>query len=156
MRIHKITYPDLNNGIGCRVTLWISGCSHHCKGCHNKETWSFLSGKVFNNIYLTQLLQILALPYIKGLTLSGGDPLDSAEDVLKLIQEVRKEFGNTKDIWLYTGYKLEELNPLQKEVVKLCDTLVDGPYIEKLRDVSLPFVGSSNQRIINNEEICKS
>ena len=153
MRIHKITYPDVNNGLGCRATVWVSGCSHHCKGCHNKETWSFNCGKVFDEGYKEKLFEILSLPYMKGLTLSGGDPLDSYEDVLALTKEVREKFGNTKDIWLYTGYTMEEINKNGfSEILEYIDFVVDGRYEEKQRDVTLAFRGSVNQCIYEKKD----
>ena len=158
MRVQKITYPDVNNGLGCRVTLWVSGCKQHCKGCHNKGLWSFLAGKLFDDNYKSELFKILRLPYIKGLTLSGGDPIDNVNDVTTLVEEVRKEFGDSKDIWLYTGHRIEEFDSDSKGMylISLCDIVVDGPFIEELKDLTLPFRGSSNQRIINVKEYLKS
>ena len=148
MRIHKITYPDVNNGLGCRATLWVAGCSHHCKGCHNKETWSFMSGKEFDEEYKQKLFDIISLPYIKGLTLSGGDPLDNYNDILLLLQEFYEKFGDTKDVWLYTGYTMKELFANGwKEILWYVDYVVDGRYEEKERDISLAFRGSKNQII---------
>jgi hypothetical protein len=100
MKYVKITYTDVNNGLGNRVTLWISGCSHHCKGCHNPETWDFNYGREFNEEVENKLFEILDLPYIKGLTLSGGDPIDSAEDVLELVKEVTRKEGESKKEFL--------------------------------------------------------
>lgn len=148
MRIHSITYPDVNNGIGCRATLWVAGCSHHCKGCQNKQTWDFMGGKLFDESKEKQLFDIIDLPYIKGLTLSGGDPIDSYEDVLLLVKDFRKRYGNEKDIWLYTGYTLQQLIDNGKnEILNYIDYLVDGEYIKDLRDITLAFRGSSNQTI---------
>ena len=153
MNIHKITYPDVNNGLGCRATLWVSGCSHHCKGCHNKETWSFKSGKNFDDEYKEKLFNVISLPYIKGLTLSGGDPIDSYDEVLSLTKEFRDKFGETKDIWLYTGYTKDELYELGKnEILEFVDVLVDGRFDLSKRDVSLPFRGSSNQNLWRKNE----
>lgn len=149
MKYSEITYPDVNNGEGCRVTLFVSGCSHHCKGCHNPETWNFDFGKDFNDDVKNTLFEIVSKQYIKGLTLSGGDPLDSYDDILKLVKDFRKYFGETKDIWLYTGYVIDELISLGKdEILDYVDVVVDGPYDETQRDVSLAFRGSKNQRII--------
>jgi anaerobic ribonucleoside-triphosphate reductase activating protein len=149
MKYSEITYPDVNNGEGCRVTLFVSGCSHRCKGCHNPETWNFDFGKDFNDDVKNRLFEIVSKPYIKGLTLSGGDPLDSYDDVLNLVKEFREHFGELKDIWLYTGYMLDDLLDLNKEeILDYIDVLVDGKYDESQRDVSLPFRGSKNQRII--------
>lgn len=151
-----ITAPDIANGVGCRVVLWISGCNHKCVGCHNKETWNYTHGTLFDDDTKKTLYKWLDKSYIKGLTLSGGDPLDRNDDelleVLNLCKEIKEKYPN-KDIWIYTGYTFEELNESQKEILNYCDILVDGPYMEKLRDLSLPFRGSSNQRIINLKEI---
>ncbi len=153
MKYSEITYPDVNNGEGCRVTLFVSGCSHRCKGCHNPETWNFDFGKDFNDDVKNRLFEIVSKPYIKGLTLSGGDPLDSYDDVLNLVKEFRKHFGELKDIWLYTGYMIDDLLDLNKEeILDYIDVLVDGKYDESQRDVSLPFRGSKNQRIIKIKE----
>ena len=152
MRIHKITYPDVNNGLGCRVTLWVSGCIHHCKGCQNKETWSFESGREFTDDDKREIFKVLSLPYIKGITFSGGDPLCSYDDILSLAKEIKEKFPK-KDIWLYTGYTFEYINENLKGILDYIDILVDGKFIEELKDVSLPFRGSSNQRIwekVNN------
>ena len=149
MKYSGITYPDVNNGEGCRVTLFVSGCTHRCKGCHNPETWNFDFGKDFNEEVKIRLFDIVSKPYIKGLTLSGGDPLDSYDDVLELVKEFRIRFGETKDIWVYTGYVIDNLLTLNKEeILEYIDVLVDGEYIEEQRDVSLAFRGSKNQRII--------
>lgn len=156
MNINGITYPDVNNGLGCRVTLWVSGCIHHCHGCHNKETWNFNSGRKFTISDKNKLFEILSLPYIKGLTLSGGDPLCSYDEIFKLVKEVKENFPN-KDIWLYSGFTLEYIQTHFGEILKHVDVLVDGKFIEELKDVSLPFRGSSNQNIwkIENGEITK-
>ena len=153
MKYSEITYPDVNNGEGCRVTLFVSGCSHRCKGCHNPETWDYEFGKDFNDDVKIRLFDIVSKPYIKGLTLSGGDPLDSYDDVLDLVKEFRNRFGETKDIWVYTGYVIDDLLNLNKEeILEYIDVLVDGEYIEEQRDVSLAFRGSKNQRIIKMRE----
>ena len=144
MRYHKITYTDVNNGLGCRVTLWISGCTHHCKGCHNQETWSFESGRLFDDEATEKLFEILSLPYVKGLTLSGGDPVDSCEDVIALLKEMKEKFPE-KDVWLYTGYQMCEL--FENEILNYVDYVVDGKYVEEERDTTLAFRGSKNQKI---------
>ena len=155
LRILDITAPDINNGIGIRVTLWVSGCTHKCKGCHNSWTWDYNQGKDFNedsDEILNKLSNWLSRDYVDGITFSGGDPLDQDMATLlqlkKLINWVRRNYP-TKTIWCYTGYVYEELNDLQKEIADLCDVLVDGPYKEELRDIAhCPFRGSTNQRII--------
>lgn len=151
MRFQSITYPDISNGKGCRVVLWIQGCSHHCQGCHNPETWDFCKGREFTEEYKDKLISIINLPYIQGVTLSGGDPLDSFDDVYKLLLEV-KERCNDKDIWLYTGYTLEEIqNSEKRKILPMINVLVDGLYEEKKRDITLAFRGSSNQTIWKNK-----
>lgn len=148
MRFHKITYPDVNNGLGCRATLWISGCSHHCEGCHNPETWSFKSGKEFTQEYEDKLFDIISKPFIKGLTLSGGDPLDSFEDIISLLKKFREKFGDTKDVWLYTGYTMKDIYAKKfNEVLKYVDFIVDGKFEIGKKDVAIAFRGSTNQTI---------
>jgi len=155
LRILDITAPDINNGNGIRVTLWVAGCKHYCKGCHNQWTWNFDQGKYFDKEIIDKLSEWLSRDYVQGLTISGGDPLCGDEDGLyalkQLIYWVRDKYP-TKDIWMYTGFVYEELEGLQKEVAELCDVLVDGPYKEELRDIAhCPFRGSTNQRIIKFE-----
>ena len=153
MNISGISYPDVNNGLGCRVTLWVSGCSHHCKGCQNKETWDKKSGRVFSKEDKDKLFEILSKPYIKGLTLSGGDPLDSFNEVLQLVKEIRDTFGSTKDIWLYTGYTLNQIkNSEKKEILPYINYLVDGLFELDKRDITLKFRGSTNQIIWENKD----
>lgn len=153
MNIGGITHPDVNNGLGCRITIWISGCIHHCKGCHNKETWDFNYGRKFTDEDKEKVFKILEKPYIKGVTFSGGDPLCSYKDVLKLAIEIKENFSN-KDIWLYSGFTLDYIKEHFREILNYVDVIVDGEFVEELRDVSLKFRGSSNQNIwkkINNE-----
>jgi anaerobic ribonucleoside-triphosphate reductase activating protein len=162
MNYHKIEKTSVANGTGIRVVLWVSGCSLHCKGCHNPETWSLNSGKLFDDEAKKELFEALDKPYIQGITLSGGHPLEdgNVETIYLLIKEIKEKFP-TKDIWLYTGYTLEQIFPkvnldvfnvndvYRKEVVMMCDVVVDGAYIEELRDITLKWKGSSNQRVID-------
>lgn len=153
MNYHNITCPDMNNGNGLRVVLWLSGCSHYCKGCQNPQTWNPNSGILFDDKAEEELYEDIALPYISGITFSGGDPLfsNNQKEVLKICKKIRRLFGHTKTIWLYTGFTFEEicLNQKMNNIVELIDVLVDGEYKEELRDVDLPWVGSSNQRVID-------
>jgi anaerobic ribonucleoside-triphosphate reductase activating protein len=138
----------VNNGEGCRVTLWVAGCTHHCKGCHNPQTWSFKSGREFTEDIKNKLYNVLKLPYIKGITLSGGDPLDSFDDIFELVKDIKNSF-NDKDIWLFSGYTLEDIQNNEKNIIlEYIDVLVDGEFKEELKDLSLKFRGSSNQRIL--------
>ena len=152
IRVVDITLPDVNNGMGFRVTLWVAGCSHHCRGCHNPETWNYNQGKALRDVW-KDLITKLNKSYIKGLTLSGGDPLAQSKTSLLelyfLLKRIKRKFPD-KDIWIYSGYTYEEIlqDKFKKLVLSQCDVLVDGPYKYALRDTSLPFRGSSNQRII--------
>ena len=158
MNYEKIDKCSVSNGLGVRTVLWISGCNIHCKNCHNQSTWDFNSGIPFTDDTMQEILYDLSKPYIKGLTLSGGHPLDpiNAPEVLKIVKRVKMVFPN-KDIWIYTGYVWEDIikNDTLKEILKRTDVLVDGAYIDELRDISLPFRGSSNQRIIDVQESLK-
>ena len=142
-------YPiDVVNGEGTRCTLFVSGCVHHCKGCYNQSTWSPDAGELFTDQLADQIIQDLNDQRIKkqGLTFSGGDPLHPAniEPVLKLIQRVKTECEG-KDIWLWTGYVVAELNNQQKQILELVDVLIDGKFEQKLADPSLAWRGSANQ-----------
>ena len=147
MNYHRIESTNLSNGLGWRVVLWVSGCSHHCEGCHNQETWDKDSGKPFTEKELRKIIEFLDKPYIKGLTLSGGDPLmiDNRDAILQIVKAVKNNCP-TKDIWLYTGYDYEEVKDL--EIMKYVDVIVDGKFILAERDITLPFRGSKNQKII--------
>lgn len=151
MKYINITHPDINNGTGCRVTLWIPGCTHNCPGCHNAWTANYDIGKEFDNDAKELIYKELSKPYIDGLTISGGDPLDqnlgTLSDLKEFLVTIKDKFPS-KTIWLYTGYYLDDLNDWQLEVVDLCDVIVDGPFIKRLADGSLAFRGSSNQKII--------
>lgn len=153
MRFWSISYPDLNNGLGCRVTLWVAGCSHHCKGCQNRQTWDFEGGRLFTKTDKDNLFEALDKPYIKGVTLSGGDPMDNFYEILELVKEIKEKFPS-KDIWLYTGYTLKEIeDSFRNEIIPYIDYLVDGTFELDKRDISLKFRGSSNQIIwVRNEE----
>ena len=148
MRIHDITTCDVNNGEGFRVTLWVAGCSHHCHGCQNPETWNPLGGQPFGKEAHDYLFSELSKGYIQGLTLSGGDPLDSYDDILPLVKEIKTAMPE-KTIWVYTGYTMDEIESSRlKGILPYVDVIVDGQYVESLRDVTLAFRGSRNQHII--------
>ena len=148
MRYHNITYDDMNNGDGLRAVLWLSGCDHRCPGCQNPVTWNPNDGLIFDVDACEELENLLHKDYISGLTLSGGDPLyeKNRDEVRKLCSLVKSIFPE-KTIWLYTGYCYEDIKNL--EVMNFVDVLVDGPYVEKLRDTTLKWRGSSNQRVID-------
>ena len=152
MNYHNIKTDDMLNGDGLRVTCWVSGCNMGCFNCYNPQTWDFNSGIPFTDDTMQEILYDLSKSYIKGLTLSGGHPFDphNAPEVLKIVKRVKMVFPN-KDIWIYSGYVWEDIikNETLREIMKYTDVLVDGAYIDELRDISLPFRGSSNQRIID-------
>ena len=150
MNYHNIDHCDMLNGDGIRVSLWVSGCSLHCKGCQNPQTWNFNSGIPFNREALQELYEALDKPYIQGLTLTGGNPMDNVPEVLHICRTVKEKFP-TKDIWLYSGYTFEQLQQSQVAtyILEYVDVLVDGPYVEEQRDITLPWRGSKNQRVID-------
>lgn len=157
LRIIEITGPDILQGIGIRCSIWVSGCKHHCPFCQNKWTWQYYQGvtyKEHKQEIFDKLKKYLSTPYYKGITFSGGDPLyqdeEGLEELMEIIKFVKNEFPS-KDIWLYTGFTLEEIkktnNETMKNIVNNVDFLVDGKYVNNLRDISLKFRGSSNQII---------
>lgn len=150
MYYHKIEKNSIANGTGVRCVLWCSGCLLHCKGCQNPHTWSFNSGAPFDKEVLQELYEALDKSYIQGLTLSGGNPMDNIPEILHICRTVKEKFP-TKDIWIYSGYTFEQLQQSQAAmcVLEYVDVLVDGPYIEEQRDITLPWRGSRNQRVID-------
>lgn len=154
MRYNKIERFSVSNGPGIRVVLWTQGCDVQCKGCHNPQTWDFNGGYEWDEDSEKTLFKYLESPYISGITFSGGHPLapSNLEEVLRLIKKIKIKF-NKLDIWLYTGYILTYDDFIQdhimSEVLSLCDVVVDGPFIEKLKDLRLTYCGSTNQRVID-------
>ena len=154
MNYHDIKKDDQNNGDGLRVTLFLSGCSHHCPECQNPQTWDKRSGIPFDESALDEIYTELSKDYIAGITLSGGDPLfyDNVAPVCGLLKQIKKDFPN-KTVWLYTGfnwgYLINSKVPCYLPVLENIDVLVDGEYIEDLRDLQLKWRGSSNQRVID-------
>jgi anaerobic ribonucleoside-triphosphate reductase activating protein len=151
MKIQSITHPDVNNGLGFRVTIWVSGCVHHCKGCHNPETWDFNGGRDFTDDDKDKIFSLLEKPYIKGVTFSGGDPLCSYKDVLSLARELKEKYPN-KDIWIFTGFEFKFVEEHFGEILNYVDYMVDGKFVEEERDISLAFRGSKNQNIWKKNE----
>ena len=133
------------DGPGFRTSIYCAGCNHQCPGCHNPQSWSFDRGREMTTEEIMKI--IIADPYA-NVTFSGGDPMYQATGFLELAREIHKR--TNKDIWCYTGFTFESLiNPEQRELLEQIDVLVDGPFIEKLRDTDLLFRGSSNQRLID-------
>ena len=151
MNYHNITKDDMKNGDGLRVVLWVAGCSHHCPNCQNPVTWDPDDGILFDKNARKELLDIVSQDYISGITFSGGDPLfeSNREEVYELIEYIKSVYPN-KTVWLYTGYTFNELKKFVPiGILNKIDVIIDGPYIEKFRDTSLKWRGSSNQRVIN-------
>lgn len=150
MNYHRYYPVDVVNGEGTRCTLFVAGCVHQCRGCYNKSTWSLDSGLPFTQSVEDQIIKDLQDTEIKrqGLSLSGGDPLhpQNVPTILKLVKRVKTECEN-KDIWLWTGYKLDELTAEQQAVIPFIDVLIDGKFIQEQADPKLLWRGSSNQII---------
>lgn len=171
MNYLKIEHEDVCNGTGLRVTIWCTSCSHKCRGCFNEESWNPESGIPFDETAKQELFNELSKDYISGITFTGGDPLhENNLEIVNLIYEIKEKFP-TKTIWLYTGYTFDYLKKMYKtyslsfcpwnewrvrwDIIKMCDVLVDGEYIEEQRDITLKWRGSKNQRVINIPETLK-
>lgn len=149
MRYQAITTNDIANGAGIRVVLWVSGCNCACPGCHNPNTWDFNVGQEWGDAAWEELVQAAKLDYVQGLTFSGGHPLDprNSPEVEKIAKRFKEMFPE-KDIWVYTGYILS-IEKLLSSDFENFDVIVDGPFVQEQRDLSLAFRGSRNQRIID-------
>lgn len=147
MNYAKIKPVDIANGLGVRVSLFVSGCSHHCKGCFNSELWDYEAGQEYDLETVQEIMDLCSKPYIAGLSLLGGEPLDpkNLHGVTVLASIFKKKFPH-KDIWCYTGYRFEDVKQLP--IMKDIDVLVDGQFVDILKSPKLRFRGSSNQRII--------
>lgn len=154
MRYHNITKDDMLNGDGLRVVLWVAGCSHCCKGCQNPMTWDPNGGIPFDDAAKQEIFEQLEKPYISGITFSGGDPLHMAnrEDVAELMAEIKTKYPD-KTIWLYTGDSWQ--NVAHYPMMQYIDVLVDGEFKQDLKDVTLLWKGSSNQRVIDVQATLK-
>ncbi len=148
MNYAKIKSVDIANGPGVRVSLFVSGCPHHCRGCFNAETWDYNHGEPFTSETVFDILHLMKPAWIHGLSLLGGEPLapKNITPVQGLVKNVKAKFP-TKSIWCYTGYAWEEVK--DQPIMEYIDVLVDGPFIEAEKDISLRFRGSRNQRIID-------
>ena len=160
MNYGEIKNCDIANGEGVRVSLFVSGCTHHCKGCFNPQTWDFAYGEPYTEETENQLMELLAPDYIDGLTLLGGEPMEPSNqrELVKLVRRVHAELPG-KSVWCFTGYTLEDdLLPgcvsrarceVTDELLSMLDVLIDGEFIEAQKNISLRFRGSDNQRIID-------
>ena len=149
---------DIANGIGVRVTLFVSGCTNHCPGCFQPETWSFTYGEPFTEETEKSILAMLAPEYINGLTLLGGDPFepDNQRALTPFLQRVKESYPK-KTIWAFSGFLYEDMRTpghhanceVTEAMLSFIDVLVDGPFVEEKKDIALRFRGSSNQRLID-------
>ena len=151
MNYAEIKKVDIANGPGVRVSLFVSGCRNHCKGCFNPETWDFDYGRPFTRATEDEIIKALRPSWIQGLSILGGEPTEeeNAAVLIPFLKRVRAVLPD-KDIWLYSGYTYEALR--DKEILTLADVLVDGPFLLELKDAGLAFRGSRNQRIIDLRE----
>ncbi|MCI9277137.1 anaerobic ribonucleoside-triphosphate reductase activating protein [bacterium D16-50] len=160
MNYANIKRTDVANGPGIRVSLFVSGCTHGCRGCFNKEAWDFHYGEEYTALVEEEILRLLAPDYIRGLSVLGGEPMEpqNREAVLGLLRKVRQRYPQ-KDIWCYTGYDYEkdilswaQQQEAVRELLSLIDVLVDGEFVEERKNLRLAFRGSENQRLIDVKE----
>ena len=157
MNYASIRTCDIANGEGVRVSLFVSGCTHHCKGCFNEAAWDFAYGEPFTKKTENEILAALEPDFIDGLTLLGGEPMEPENQraLMPLLRRFREKFGDAKTLWIYTGCVLETdlkaesrwRTEVTDEMLSLTDVLVDGPFLEAKKDISLQFRGSSNQAL---------
>ncbi len=149
MRYNIIRKMDISNGPGVRVSIFMQGCSFHCKNCFNSETWNFEGGKEFNENTIDEVLKLCGEDYIKGLSILGGEPMhpNNIEGTTKLAKAFKEKYPN-KNLWVWSGFKFDK-DLKDKEVLNYIDVLVDGQYVDELHDFTLKWRGSSNQRVID-------
>ena len=165
MNYAEIKNLDIANGEGIRVSLFVSGCTHHCKNCFNPETWDFNYGNPFTTDVEDKILTMLEPNHVAGITLLGGEPMDPRNQpaLLELLKRIKAKFGDKKNIWSFTGYIFDKdlikggraYCEATDELLSMIDVLIDGPFVEPLKDLNLKFRGSSNQRVINLKETLK-
>ena len=156
MNYGAIKETDIANGVGIRVSLFVSGCTHHCPGCFNADTWDFSYGEPFTEEIEAKILSLLEPDYINGLSLLGGEPMEPVNQrvLVPFVRNVKKKYPQ-KDIWCYSGYTFEEIKngrahcEVTDEFLNLIDVLVDGRFVEAQKNIRLKFRGSENQRLID-------
>lgn len=152
MKYAKIRKMDISNGEGVRVSLFVQGCSFHCKNCFNQETWDFNDGKEFTTAEIQKIIELADKDYIAGLSILGGEPLhnNNVDEVFHIVATFKEKFPN-KDIWLWTGFKFEDAikDSKRKFILRNIDVLIDGQFEEDKKDLTLKWRGSSNQRVID-------
>lgn len=159
MNYSNIKYFDIANGVGVRTTLFVSGCRLHCPHCFNEVAWDFSSGEPFTEEVEEKVLSSLEAPYVDGLSILGGEPMEpeSQQGLVGFLERVRERYGAGKSIWMYSGHTWEQLAPggawnlgeVTDRILDTLDVLVDGPFVQDLHDITLRFRGSSNQRLID-------
>lgn len=149
MNYHDILHEDMKNGVGMRVVLFVSGCKHKCRNCQNPQTWDINGGVKFDKDAKKELFDALSKKHIDGITFSGGDPFHptNRKEIIKLAKEIKTKFKDTKNIWLYTGYAWEKIKDITG--IENIDVIVDGEFVYSKRSPNTPWVGSSNQRVID-------
>ncbi len=159
MKFGQVYYNDVANGVGCRTALFVSGCTHHCKGCFNEVTWDFNYGEDYTKEVEDEIIESLKPGYIDGLTILGGEPMEivNQKEIRPLLKRIKKEVPKAT-IWIYSGYTWEELTDKNNKrchgedteaILGMLDVLVDGEFIEEQKNLMLRFRGSSNQRVID-------
>ncbi len=156
MRYNKIRKMDIANGPGIRVSIFMQGCAFHCKNCFNPETWSFKAGKEFNDEIIDKILKLCDNEFIEGLSILGGEPMhpNNIEGTTRLSKRFKEKFPN-KTIWVWSGFLFDEYIK-DKEVAKYIDVIVDGQFVDELKNPNLQWKGSANQRVIDVKESLKT
>lgn len=151
MRISQIREFDVANGPGVRTTFFVSGCTHHCKGCFNKETWDFNKGDLLTVGLANEIVEYAKSDRIEGISILGGEPFDQTRDIDMLYLLTRLKFEVGKPIWVWTGYTYEQIleNSYRNKMLNYIDVLIDGKFEEDKKDLNLKYRGSSNQRVID-------
>jgi anaerobic ribonucleoside-triphosphate reductase activating protein len=155
MRYNKIRKMDISNGPGIRVSIFMQGCTFHCKNCFNKETWDFKSGKEFTDDTINRIIELCNNKNIQGLSILGGEPLHpwNIKGTTKLAKTFKEKYPD-KNLWIWSGFLFEQLK--DKDIFKYVDVLVDGQYKDELHNPTLKYCGSSNQRVIDIKETLKN
>lgn len=157
MNYAQILDCDVANGLGWRISLFVSGCSLHCHGCFNSQAWDFYYGKPFTKEAQDKIIELLTPDYVRGLSLLGGNPTEPSneKDLVPFVKRVKMERPD-KDIWMWSGHTWEQLVERNDELFPLCDVVIEGPFIQEKKDLTLAFRGSSNQRIIDVKKSLES
>ncbi len=167
MNYATVKWCDIANGEGVRISLFVSGCTHRCKNCFNEVAWDFSYGEYFGEEIQEKILKELSADYLAGLSLLGGEPFEpqNQKGLYDFVKRVKESYPQ-KSIWCYTGFVYDEITgvlkethkntPITKELLSLIDVLVDGPFVEELKDIRLKFRGSANQRVIDMKETRKN